>query len=148
MTLSQLKPGDTARIVAIGGGRGLREKLHLRGLSEGKVVRVISDLGPVTIEVDRSVITLGRGMAQKVVITPVLAVERKLSEMDYDQKGVIVRIQGGLRQQIAGMGIREGKRIKMLTRQPIRGPVVVTVDRTTTSLGLGLADTIIVQVEE
>ena len=74
--------------------------------------------------------------------------ERKLSEMDYDQNGVVVRIQGRLRRQIATMGIRKGKRIKMLTRQPLRGPVVVTVDRTTTSLGLGLADTIIVQVEE
>ena len=68
MTLSQLRTGDTARIVAIGGGRGLREKLYLRGLSEGKVVRVISDLGPMTIEIDRSVIALGRGMAQKVMI--------------------------------------------------------------------------------
>ena len=68
MTLSQLRPGETARIVTIGGGRGLREKLHLRGLSEGKVIRVVSDLGPLTIEVDRSVIALGRGMAQKITV--------------------------------------------------------------------------------
>ena len=77
-----------------------------------------------------------------------LTMERKLSELEYDQKGVVMRIQGKLRQQIASLGIREGKKIKMLTRQPIKGPVVVTVDRTTTSIGLGLADMIVVQVEE
>ena len=77
-----------------------------------------------------------------------LIMERKLSDMNYDQMGVVTRIQGELRQQIAGLGIREGKKIKMLTRQPIKGPVVVTVDRTTTSIGLGLADMIVVQVEE
>ena len=77
-----------------------------------------------------------------------LNMERRLSDMNYDQMGVVMRIQGELRQQIAGLGIREGKKIKMLTRQPIKGPVVVTVDRTTTSIGLGLADMIVVQVEE
>jgi len=68
MTLSELGSGDTARIVAIGGGRGLRQKLYLRGLSEGKVIRMISNLGPVTVEVDRNIIVLGRGMAQKIMI--------------------------------------------------------------------------------
>lgn len=66
--LTQLRTGEMARIAAIGGGRGLRQKLFLRGLSEGKVVRVISNYGPVTIEVDRSVVTIGRGMAQKIMV--------------------------------------------------------------------------------
>jgi len=74
--------------------------------------------------------------------------ERKLSEMDYNQTGMVLRIQGELRRQIASMGIREGKEIKMLTKQPIKGPVVVTVDRATTSLGLGLAERIIVRIAE
>ncbi len=46
------------------------------------------------------------------------------------------------------MGIREGKEIKMMTKQPIKGPVVVSVDRSSTSIGLGLADKIIVEVEK
>jgi len=74
--------------------------------------------------------------------------EKKLSEMDYEEEGIVKKIRKGLREQIAGMGIREGKRLKMITKQPIKGPVVVTVDRSTTSLGLGLADKIIVEVEE
>jgi ferrous iron transport protein A len=46
------------------------------------------------------------------------------------------------------MGIREGKDVEMMTKQPIKGPVVVTVDRANTSIGLGLADKIIVEVEK
>jgi len=66
--LTQLRIGETAKIVAIEGGRGLKQKLFLRGLFEGKVVRVISNHGPVTVEVDRSIVAIGRGMAQKIVV--------------------------------------------------------------------------------
>lgn len=68
MMLSQLGIGELARIVAIEGGRGLRQKLFLRGLFESKVVRIISNYGPVTLEVDRNVIAIGRGMAQKIMV--------------------------------------------------------------------------------
>ena len=68
MILSQLGTGEMARIVAIGGGRGLRQKLYLRGLLEGKVVRIISNYGPVTVGLDRSVVAIGRGMAQKIIV--------------------------------------------------------------------------------
>ena len=69
MVLAQLRIGETARIMAIEGGRGLRQKLFLRGLIEGMVVRVVSNYGPVTVEVDRSVVAIGRGMAQRIIVT-------------------------------------------------------------------------------
>ena len=72
--------------------------------------------------------------------------EKKVSEMNYEEEGIVIRIEGRLRQRIAGMGIRKGKEIKMMTRQPIKGPVVVTVDRSNTSVGLRLANKIIVEV--
>ena len=72
--------------------------------------------------------------------------EKKLSEMKYEEEGVVKKIGGGLKAKIAGMGIREGKEIKMMTKQPIKGPVVVAVNRANTSIGLGLADKIIVEV--
>lgn len=71
-----------------------------------------------------------------------------MSEMDYEEKGTVKKIEGSLRKQIAGMGIRVGKEIEMMTKQPIKGPVVVLVDRANTSLGLGLADKITVEVGE
>jgi len=74
--------------------------------------------------------------------------EKKLSEMKYEEEGIVIKIGGGLKNKIAGMGIREGKGIKMMTKQPMKGPVVVTVDRSNTSIGLGLADKIVVKVKE
>ena len=73
--------------------------------------------------------------------------EKKLSEMKYGEEGVIKNIEATLRLKVAGMGIRVGKKIKMATKQPIKGPVVVTVDEATTSLGRGIATNIIVEVE-
>ncbi|MCD4816601.1 MAG: ferrous iron transport protein A [Methanosarcinales archaeon] len=67
--LSQMKPGEPVRIMDIDGGHGIRQKLNLRGISEGSIVRVISTNGPVTIEVDRNVLSIGRGMAQKIRVT-------------------------------------------------------------------------------
>jgi len=68
MPLSQLKPGERGTVMAVEGGRGIRQKLFLRGLFEGSVVRVISCYGPVTVEVDRNMVSIGRGMAQKVIV--------------------------------------------------------------------------------
>jgi Fe2+ transport system protein FeoA len=68
MLLTQLGVGEVAEIMAIEGGHGLRQKLFLRGLFEGKVVRVISNWGPVTVEVDRNAVAIGRGMAQKIMV--------------------------------------------------------------------------------
>jgi ferrous iron transport protein A len=73
---------------------------------------------------------------------------KKLSEMNYGEKGTVTSINSDLRERIAGMGIRVGKKLKMITKQPIKGPVVVVVDEANTSLGLGIADKIIIEVEE
>jgi ferrous iron transport protein A len=74
--------------------------------------------------------------------------EKKLSQMKYEEKGRIKKIDQSLKARIAGMGIREGKEIKMMTKQPIKGPLVVSVNRANSSIGLGLADKIIVEVDE
>ncbi len=72
---------------------------------------------------------------------------KKLSEMDFDEEGTVKEIAEDLRKQVAGMGIREGKRVRMATKQPIKGPVVVEVDKSFTSLGLGIAAKIVVDEE-
>ena len=69
---------------------------------------------------------------------------KKLSEMDFDEEGTVKEIDEDLRKQVAGMGIREGKKVRMATKQPIKGPVVVEVDKSFTSLGLGIAAKIVV----
>lgn len=72
--------------------------------------------------------------------------EKRLSEMDFDEEGTVKEIEEDLRKQVAGMGIREGKNIRMATKQPIKGPVVIEVDTSFTSLGLGVAEKIVVEV--
>ena len=72
--------------------------------------------------------------------------EKKVSTMDYGEEGTVKEIAEDLKKQIAGMGIREGKKLKMTTKQPVKGPVVVEVDKSFTSLGLGIADKIIVEI--
>ena len=45
----------------------MMEKLLLRGVSEGTVIRMISCYqGPVVVEANRNIVALGRGMAQKI----------------------------------------------------------------------------------
>jgi len=65
--LTGLRPGQLGRIIAIEGGWGIRQRLSLRGISEGTIVRMISSQhGPTVVEVDRNIVALGRGMAQKI----------------------------------------------------------------------------------
>ncbi len=72
--------------------------------------------------------------------------EKKLSEMDFDEEGTVKEIAEDFRVQIAGMGIREGKKLKMTTRQPMKGPVVIEIGSANTSVGYALADKVIVDV--
>lgn len=73
--------------------------------------------------------------------------EKKLSEMKYEEEGTVTDIEGTLRKKVAGMGIRVGKKLRMITKQPIKGPVVVVVDEANTSLGLDVAERIIVEIK-
>ena len=73
--------------------------------------------------------------------------EKKLSEMKYEEEGTVTDIEGTLRKKVAGMGIRVGKKLRMITKQLVKGPVVVVVDEANTSLGLNVAERIIVEIK-
>ncbi len=66
MMLNQLKAGDVGKIVSVSGGRGLKQKLALKGITEGQFVRIISSHGPITVEANRNTVSIGRGMAAKI----------------------------------------------------------------------------------
>ncbi|PXF59986.1 MAG: ferrous iron transport protein A [Candidatus Methanogaster sp.] len=72
--------------------------------------------------------------------------KKKLSDMDYNEKGAVTEIESDLRKRVAGMGIRVGKTLRMVTKQPIKGPVDVVVEGAETSLGLDMAEKIVVEV--
>ncbi|MEA3281112.1 MAG: FeoA family protein [Euryarchaeota archaeon] len=72
--------------------------------------------------------------------------EKKLSEMNYNEQGAVTEIEKDLQKRVAGMGIRVGKMLRMVTKQPIKGPVDVVVEGAETSLGLDMAGKIVVEV--
>jgi len=74
--------------------------------------------------------------------------EKKLSEMNYEEEGRVKSIEQDLKNKVAGMGIRVGKNLKMITKHPLRGPMVVEVDGAHTSLALSVADRIIMEVKK
>jgi len=73
--------------------------------------------------------------------------EKKLSEMNYEEEGRVKSIEQDLKNKVAGMGIRVGKNLKMITKHPLKGPMVVEVDGSHTSLALSVAGRIIMEVK-
>ena len=62
--------------------------------------------------------------------------------------GELKRVKGvtgghGLQNNIRSMGIREGKVLRVVTRQPLRGPIVVEIDGMRIAIGRGMAKKIL-----
>jgi len=70
-TLVQLNPNKTAKIISIHGGQHFRRKLEVMGVREGQNVKILSKQplhGPLTISIGNCQMTMGRGMAQKIMV--------------------------------------------------------------------------------
>ena len=70
-SLLELSANRKAIITRIGGGHGLQRKLRTLGIREGQEVKISSKQpfrGPLTIKVCGSQITLGRGIAGKILV--------------------------------------------------------------------------------
>ena len=71
VSLLQLKVGHKARVLNILGGNGLENKLMSMGVYKNKEVSKLSHIGlkgPVVIKVGRSILALGHGIAEKIII--------------------------------------------------------------------------------
>jgi ferrous iron transport protein A len=69
--LSHLPINKKAKITSIQGGHGFQRKLCVMGIREKQEIKIISRQpfrGPLTIEVCGSQMTLGRGMAQNIMV--------------------------------------------------------------------------------
>ena len=71
-----------------------------------------------------------------------------LTQMRNGQNGIVVRLQGGygFTRHVQAMGIMEGKRLTKLASQPLRGPVLVSVDNLQIAIGYGMARRIFLDV--
>ena len=81
--LAHLKIGTSGKIISILSGHhggyhgghhgrhGFQRRLYVLGIREGQIVRVDSKqplMGPITISVGNSQLTLGRGIAHKIIV--------------------------------------------------------------------------------
>lgn len=71
--LSVIQSGQTVRLVCIDAGRGLNARLASMGLFPNVEVKVINNghPGPFVVSVKDSKMVLGRGMANKIMVTEI-----------------------------------------------------------------------------
>ena len=75
ISLIDLPANKIAKITSVIGGYGLQRKLQSLGIREGQEVKISSKQpfrGPLTIKVCGSQITLGRGIAKKILVEELL----------------------------------------------------------------------------
>jgi len=76
--LSALSQGEKALVVSFSGGTSLKKKLSDMGLVTDEPIEVLSKSGPVILGVKGSRIAIGKGIAQKILVTPIEADEENL----------------------------------------------------------------------
>ncbi len=74
----------------------------------------------------------------------------RLTDLQQGQKARILRLEGGhgFQRNLRLRGIREGKIVEVITRQPFGGPVIICVDEGEIAIGRGMASRVIVEVEK
>jgi ferrous iron transport protein A len=64
-------------------------------------------------------------------------------------EGIIAELNGGpgFQRRLRTMGIREGKVIRIVTSHPFGGPIVVLVGGRQTTIGRGIANRILIDIQ-
>ncbi len=70
-----------------------------------------------------------------------------LTSIPLNSEARIIAIEGGhgFQSKLRVMGIREGQKIKIISRQPFRGPITVAINGCQMTLGRGMTQRIIVE---
>ncbi len=69
-SLASIRPGQRVRLVDVDAGRSMQGRLLAMGLIRGTEIRIITNegYGPLLIGLGRSRMTIGRGMAEKIIV--------------------------------------------------------------------------------
>jgi len=70
-TLASMRPGQSGVVMDVRAGHRTVERLAALGIRAGRRVTKVSSMvlgGPVTVEVDRAHVAIGRHMADKVLV--------------------------------------------------------------------------------
>jgi ferrous iron transport protein A len=71
---------------------------------------------------------------------------KRLSDLAFGDTGIVTEIRTSAR-ELSCMGLRKGKRLKMITKQPIKGPVVVLIGEVEIAMGIRTAEQVMVDTE-
>ena len=73
--------------------------------------------------------------------------QKTLLNLSNKQRARILEVHGGhgFRRKLGAMGIREGQIVTMLSKQPFRGPLTISVCGCQMTLGRGMAHRIFVE---
>ena len=71
-----------------------------------------------------------------------------LHNLSVNQRARILELSGGFgfKRKLRVMGIREGQIIKVISRQPFRGPFTIAIGGSNITIGRGMANKITVEV--
>lgn len=70
-SLSDLNSDESGTVIEIRGGEGFANRLNSLGIILGKKVTKKSSMmlkGPVTVQINRSLVAIGYGMANKIIV--------------------------------------------------------------------------------
>ena len=73
-----------------------------------------------------------------------------LRQMPSGRSGKVVEIQGGVElfNRLSALGVRPGKKITKVSSMLMRGPVTIQSGNTRLAIGFGMANRIIVELDE
>ena len=74
----------------------------------------------------------------------------RLLELGRGKTAVIKQIEGGygLERRLTSLGVRVGKTVRKVASAPLKGPVIVEVDRARVAIGRRMAMKVLVEVKK
>jgi ferrous iron transport protein B len=145
--LGSMKPGDSGRIVGIGGEPRIRQRLREMGVVAGKAITVvrIAPLGdPIDVELMGYHLSLRRAEAAGVrVVLGAGPIDGRvpLANAEVGRAYEVVEMAGGrgLREHLKDVGLREGAHVTLVEKAGEQGPVTLEVGGSHVALGSRMA---------
>ncbi|MDP7180407.1 MAG: FeoA family protein [Candidatus Woesearchaeota archaeon] len=72
-----------------------------------------------------------------------------LAELKPGKQGTIIELDKNstFKTKVSSLGIRIGKKVKVLSKQPFKGPMIIEIDNMKAALGRNMAKKIILETE-
>lgn len=131
-------------------GKGALENLRALGIYIQDKISVIDGYkskGPISIYKDDKRITVGRGLAEKILVNCLNDAVVPLSKIKVGDKVEVVKMNssGEIRYRLLDMGLVKGVKMKVLRVAPLGDPIEVEMNGFNISLRLSEAESILVK---